>query len=88
MHLLLRVQVLAMALLNSGLIALVLHEMHAGCIFTFSCSVQWQCCIIVREQKLVQWEPSAFYNMDCYNIYVIEMLWRNLVNLMSNVKLQ
>lgn len=39
MHLLLRVQVLAMALLNSGLIALVLHEMHAGCIFTFSYSV-------------------------------------------------
>jgi len=36
-----------MALSNSSLIVLVLHEMHVGCIPTFSYSVEW---ILVRAE--------------------------------------
>lgn len=50
-----------MALSNSSLIVLVLHEMHVGCVSTLSYSAEWEYWIPV-EAEAGTMGPSAFYN--------------------------
>lgn len=60
-----------MALSNSSLIALLLYEMHVGCISTFSYSVEWQYWILVRAEAGIM-GPSTFYNNPMYVIKKVE----------------
>lgn len=72
-----------MALSNSSLIVLVLHEMHVGCIPILSYSVEWEYWIPVKAEVGIM-RPPAFYNNPMDIIRKLEylnsqMLLRELV---------